>query len=584
MELSASTYRTLFEDDPDGLVLVDPAAGHVRDCNQRFCELTDRDRERILGSDLASLVADASDYPVESLLEQRDTTGATVDLNAGTAGSTVRVSVRSSTVRLDDDTVRLLRMTELSRNDRDLELAQHLLETVPSGVFRTETDADGSFEYANPALASLLDVSSVSELESHQVSDFYADPSERAALVDALYETDAEQIQREVTLTTLDGDTKDVVVTAALCEEESGTEYIHKVVQEITDRKEREQALERYERLVESLPIGVFQNTPGPDGRFTFVNEAMVEIFDGTSKEHLREHSVRDLYVDPSEREAFSQQLLDEGVVTERELELRTLDGAELWGAVTAIARVVDGETMFDGVVQDITARKRYEQRLKEQRDDLDILNRMLRHDIRNDLQLVLAYADFLADHVDEEGHEYVETIRESTDHAVEITQTARDMADVMLSTEETLRPVALRTALEGELDAIRSKYSNVIVAVDGRIPETRVVANEMLGSVLRNLLKNAVQHNDSEIPEIRVSVRERAETTVVRIADNGPGVPDEQKDAVFGRGEKGLDSTGTGIGLYLVETLVERYGGAIRIEDNDPRGAVFVVELQHAT
>ncbi|MFC7114549.1 sensor histidine kinase [Natronoarchaeum sp. GCM10025703] len=68
-----------------------------------------------------------------------------------------------------------------------------------------------------------------------------------------------------------------------------------------------------------------------------------------------------------------------------------------------------------------------------------------------------------------------------------------------------------------------------------------------------------------------------------VRIADNGPGVRESMKDDIFGKGEKGLESAGTGIGLYLVQSLVESYGGDIRVEDNDPTGAVFVVELQAA-
>jgi signal transduction histidine kinase len=65
-----------------------------------------------------------------------------------------------------------------------------------------------------------------------------------------------------------------------------------------------------------------------------------------------------------------------------------------------------------------------------------------------------------------------------------------------------------------------------------------------------------------------------------VRIADNGPGVPDERKESVFGKGEKGLESDGTGIGTYLVKTLVSRYSGTVWVEDNEPGGAVFVVTL----
>ena len=171
--------------------------------------------------------------------------------------------------------------------------------------------------------------------------------------------------------------------------------------------------------------------------------------------------------------------------------------------------------------------------------------------------------------------------------HAVELTRTARSIADVMLTTDEERQQVDLANALETELDDVRSTYSEAVITVSGTVPSVAVWANEMLGSVFRNLLTNAVQHNDKEIPKVDVSTSEREETVAVRIADNGPGVPDSQKDTIFGRGEKGLESEGTGMGLYLVKTLVEMYGGDVAIEDktagnarDDSDGAVFVVEL----
>ncbi|MGM0592420.1 MAG: sensor histidine kinase [Halobacteriota archaeon] len=101
-----------------------------------------------------------------------------------------------------------------------------------------------------------------------------------------------------------------------------------------------------------------------------------------------------------------------------------------------------------------------------------------------------------------------------------------------------------------------------------------------MLGSVFRNLLKNAIQHNDKEVSEVTVSTVPEGDHVVVRIADNGPGVPDGQKEDIFGKGKKGLESEGTGIGLYLVQTVVEGYGGQVWVEDNEPEGAVFAVRL----
>jgi signal transduction histidine kinase len=74
-----------------------------------------------------------------------------------------------------------------------------------------------------------------------------------------------------------------------------------------------------------------------------------------------------------------------------------------------------------------------------------------------------------------------------------------------------------------------------------------------MISSMFRNLLKNAVQHNDKEVAEMIVSATDREDTVTVTIADNGPGVHDSQKETVFGKGERRLDSSGTGIRLHLV-------------------------------
>jgi phosphoglycerate-specific signal transduction histidine kinase len=98
-----------------------------------------------------------------------------------------------------------------------------------------------------------------------------------------------------------------------------------------------------------------------------------------------------------------------------------------------------------------------------------------------------------------------------------------------------------------------------------------------------RNLLTNAIQHNDKDVPEVTVTATEREDRVIVRVADNGPGISDTQKGTVFGEGQKGLDSRGTGFGLHLVETPVEQYGGDVRIEDNESTGAIFVVDLPKA-
>jgi signal transduction histidine kinase len=268
----------------------------------------------------------------------------------------------------------------------------------------------------------------------------------------------------------------------------------------------------------------------------------------------------------------------------QREMVDRTKSGEAIVLAQT-ISPISDanGEIQqFVVIARDVTERTNHQTRLEEQRDDLELLNQVLRHDIRNDLQLVTAYAELLEDHVDEAGRAYLEKVRESAENAVALTSTAKEMAEVMLQTTAENTPVGLAATLNRQLEEVRDSYTEAVISVDGHVPTVTVLANDLLSSVFRNLLKNAIQHNDKPVPTVTVEATadESAGTVTVRIADNGPGVSDEQRSELFGKGAKGLDSAGTGIGLYLVHSLVASYDGEVWYEDNDPEGSVFVVEL----
>jgi len=165
------------------------------------------------------------------------------------------------------------------------------------------------------------------------------------------------------------------------------------------------------------------------------------------------------------------------------------------------------------------------------------------------------------------------------------------------VGSEPELHPVDLESVLTNEVDKARSAHDAATISVEGDLHGgLEVVATDLLSSVFRNLLNNAVSHNDKPEPEIIVIVEDNDETVSVAIADNGPGVPDSQKDEIFGRDEMGLESSGSGIGLYLVDTLVEMYNGSVSLEDraersfassrtqsadNDPEGSVFTVTLR---
>jgi signal transduction histidine kinase len=241
----------------------------------------------------------------------------------------------------------------------------------------------------------------------------------------------------------------------------------------------------------------------------------------------------------------------------------------------------IDGELLVR-TMRYAMERKKNERELARRNEQLAILNQILEHDIRNDMNVVCGTTELLRDRVEEGDHAtLLDRVLENSEHVVELTETVSTLLETITGEQDPdLEPVDGGRMLESELRKARTSHDDATFAVNGEIPSVSVRANNMLSSVFSNLLNNAVQHNDTDDPQIEVSVEVGDDTATIRIADDGPGIAPDRRDEIFGRGEQGIDSSGTGIGLYLVDTLVEQYGGSVRVEDNDPRGAVFVVEL----
>ena len=350
--------------------------------------------------------------------------------------------------------------------------------------------------------------------------------------------------------------------------------------QDVTEDVDRERELERYETIVENANDAVMMKDR--DGRYRLANDAVagyasrdVDDIIGKTDEELFGPEVGER-IRERERPALERQAR---ITYEERLQT---DEGEVVFETTRIPFYEDGElTGTIGICRDVTDQVAYEDRLEARSEQLELLNRILRHDIRNDMTVVLAVLDLLTEHVaDEEGADLVEEVGDRAQHVVDLTATLQDLMTVVLDETEHLQPVPVAGVLEDELADVDATFPRAITRIEGDLPDVAVRANEMLHSVFRNLLKNAVQHNDQNLPEVVLSASTTDDTVTVRIADNGPGIPDDRKTKVFGRGEKGLESSGTGVGLFLVDRLVDEFDGSVHVEDNDPRGAAFVVEL----
>ncbi|MFB6139912.1 MAG: ATP-binding protein [Halosimplex sp.] len=228
---------------------------------------------------------------------------------------------------------------------------------------------------------------------------------------------------------------------------------------------------------------------------------------------------------------------------------------------------------------------ERHEQErvLARRNDQLDFFNSLLRHDLMNALNVMLARAQMIESEVDDpELADHAASIGQWGDNIVELTDKIRTILDTVTADgDDSLEPVALSSVVAAEADRVRSMSDRVEFRLD--VPDdVEVLANDLLSDVLGNLLSNAVEHTSRETT-VTVDADVTGPTVELTVADDGSGVPADRTGDLFERGQKGRASSGTGFGLFFVSSMVESYGGSVRAEESDRGGAAFVLELPRA-
>jgi PAS domain S-box-containing protein len=318
------------------------------------------------------------------------------------------------------------------------------------------------------------------------------------------------------------------------------------------------------------------------DGRIEYVNAAF-ETQSGYGSAEVRGENPRILQSGEHDEQFYAAlwETITGGEVWRGEVVNERKDGGR-YVIDQTIAPMVgpDGEVdQYVAINHEITELKALEEQLRERSDQLALLNRVLRHDVRNDMTVIIGWAQTLDPHGDETAAEIIDRIVSASNHVIDLTISARDIVEAIdTDVMPDLEPVDLESILDEEIAKRQERYDFATIELESRGDGRKVVANELLASVFRNLLNNAIQHHDSATPHVWVEVCFEEDSVTVEIADDGPGIDPAIRDRLFEAETKGLDSTGTGMGLYLVHQLVEIYDGSIRVEENSPRGTRFVL------
>ncbi len=217
------------------------------------------------------------------------------------------------------------------------------------------------------------------------------------------------------------------------------------------------------------------------------------------------------------------------------------------------------------------------EQAIKMRERQLSVLNRVLRHNLRNDMTLILNYARSVADSADSaQIAEAGATIRERGEHLIGLSNTARQVSEAMGKEDDTIQ-LDLATEIRRAVAKARADYPEATVSLDSpeSVPVTVIPTFEL---AVENVIENGLEHNDADEPELTVSITADSGSAKLVVADNGPGIPEEEWAALQGE-EEPLEH-GSGLGLWLVYWLVRKSGGNLTFEENDSRGSIVTIEV----
>ncbi|ELY59910.1 PAS domain S-box protein [Natronolimnohabitans innermongolicus] len=333
---------------------------------------------------------------------------------------------------------------------------------------------------------------------------------------------------------------------------------------------QRERALERYERLVETAGDGMY--VLDEQGHFMTVNDALVEMT-GYSREGLLGEHVS-LVFDPdgvdAGRDVIRSLLSSDATTDTAELTLETKAGERIPCEVQ-IAIFGRGDEFVGsvGVVRDVTERKRSERKLREQNERLDAFARIVSHDLRNPLGVAQGYLDLLED---TGSIEHAENVRDGLDRMEAIVE------DVLAIARDGEWASDLESV---DLESVAEDAWEYVSTADASLSVTETITLEAdrsrLLRLLENLFRNSVEHGGAGVSVQIGPLRDDAasDRRGFYVADDGDGLPESIRDELFDPAVSS-SSEGLGIGLWVVREVATGHGWSVAATESDDGGARF--------
>lgn len=609
MEYSEPLFRELFDNSPDAYFIIElNDGGRISSCNRAAETMLRGDRSRINGmtpAQLSPILQPDGRLSSEAAVNQIKET-----LKSGKHSfewmhrrldeTDFWVHVNFSIVNIQERRVLFASWRDISdwkQMEEDQKRTavhyQTLMEMASDGIY--VIDMDGNLTECNDAFRNMIGYSDQDDFVLN-IKDWNASiPAEE--IIDKIRELVQTPTVLEAKHRRRDGKIIDVEVNAVGVIL-GGKQYMYASTRDITARKEMENKLRNSRQLLadifEFLPDATF--VIDHNMKIIAWNQAM-ELMTGVTKAEIigqgdyayslpfygeRRKLMIDL-LDMSDEELHNHysMITRQGQILIAEFFCPVLNngkGAYLWGVAAPLYNLEGKRIGSIESIRDVSERDKMEKDLIRSNQELEQFAYVASHDLRSPLRAIENLSEWLAQDLGDDLPE------ESAKHL----QLMRNRVKRMDRMLEDLLKYSRVGRMQAQIEEIDANTAIREIADDQDLNDRFTVTMDTLPTfttyatpfrqVLQNLIGNAVKHHDKEKGNITVGVKKLDQFYEFFVADDGPGIPEQYREKVFGMFQtlRPRDEVeGSGIGLALVKKTVEHYGGNVKLDAVLPRGTL---------
>lgn len=431
--------------------------------------------------------------------------------------------------------------------------------------------------------------------------DIWCDANDRLKLVEGL-KKDGLVRNLEADFRMKNGSIRTALISGQIIEV-NGETHILSITRDISDIKVAQEALReseaRMRSLQENIPLAVYRSRP--DGRIVYANPAMARMFGYSSVEELCTVPTDAFYVDDRQRSQILDILRKHGLIRDWEIQLRRKDGTVIDCALN-IRAVLDAEGRLlnqDGIISDITDRKRIQLALVAAKDKAEEMNRIksnflatMSHELRTPLNGILGFASLLEEALmDEELAEMASIINQSGHRLLDTLNSILDLsiveADKMNVNWENVDLISVIDEVERLYKTNTQKKGlelSKVVEIESLIIQTD---ERLLRQILNNLLNNAVKYTRRGGITLSLGKSDwmQQEAVAIHVRDTGIGISPHDQELIFDEFRQASEGysrayDGSGLGLSVSQKFAHVIGGRISLKSTIGEGSCFSLHL----